>query len=78
MEATMPPTHEVFNQVPPLIGYDVADDPAMLDALRREGAGWAEPEVRSIGPPRSSTTGRPPGWSGRRAGASGRSSRWST
>jgi len=45
----MPPTHEVFNQVPPLIGYDVADDPAMLDALRREGAGWAEPEVRSIG-----------------------------
>ena len=45
----MPPTHEVFNQVPPLIGYDVADDPAMLDALRREGAGWAEPDVRSIG-----------------------------
>ena len=45
----MPPTHEVFNQVPPLTGYDVADDPAMLDALRREGAGWAEPDVRSIG-----------------------------
>ena len=37
MEATMPPTHEVVNQVPPLTGYDVADDPAMLDALRREG-----------------------------------------
>jgi putative acyl-CoA dehydrogenase len=49
MEATMPPTHEVVNQVPPLTGYDVADDPAMLDALRREGAGWAEPEVREIG-----------------------------
>ena len=38
----MPPTHEVVNQVPPLTGYDVADDPAMLDAPRREGAGWAE------------------------------------
>jgi putative acyl-CoA dehydrogenase len=34
MEATMPPTHEVFNQVPPLTGNDVADDPAMLDALQ--------------------------------------------
>ncbi len=30
----MPPTHEVFNQVPPLTGDDVADDPAMLDALQ--------------------------------------------
>ena len=34
----MPPTHEVFNQPPALDGYDVADDPAMLAALRREGA----------------------------------------
>jgi len=49
MEATMPPTHEVLNQVPPLTGYDVADDPGMLDALRRAGAGWAEAEVREIG-----------------------------
>ena len=38
----MPPTHEVVNQPPALTGYDVADDPAMLSALRREGAGWAE------------------------------------
>jgi len=45
----MPPTHEVLNQVPPLAGYDVADDQAMLDALRRAGAGWAEPEVRELG-----------------------------
>ena len=37
----MPPTHEVFNQPPALTGYDVADDPAMLSALRREGAAWA-------------------------------------
>src|ERR1039457_1328309 len=47
--ATMPPTHEVLNQVPPLTGYDLADDPGMLDALRRAGAGWAEAEVREIG-----------------------------
>ena len=45
----MPPTHEVLNQPPPLTGYDVSDDAAMLDALRREGAGWAEAEVREIG-----------------------------
>jgi putative acyl-CoA dehydrogenase len=45
----MPPTHEVFNQPPPLSGYDVAADPAMLDALRREGAGWAEDGVRELG-----------------------------
>jgi putative acyl-CoA dehydrogenase len=32
-------THEVLNQVPPLT-RDVADDPALLEALRREGAGW--------------------------------------
>jgi putative acyl-CoA dehydrogenase len=30
-------THEVLNQVPPLAGYDVADDPALIQALRREG-----------------------------------------
>ena len=45
----MPPTHEVFNQVPPLTGYDVADDPALLDALRREEAGWATESVRELG-----------------------------
>jgi putative acyl-CoA dehydrogenase len=45
----MPPTHEVFNQPPALAGYDVADDPAMLGALHREGAGWAEEQVRELG-----------------------------
>ncbi len=45
----MPPTHEVFNQAPPLTGYDVADDPALLSALRREGAAWAEHSVRELG-----------------------------
>jgi putative acyl-CoA dehydrogenase len=43
------PTHDVFNQPPVLAGHDVARDPAMLDALRREGAGWAEDDVRALG-----------------------------
>ncbi|HSZ39627.1 MAG TPA: acyl-CoA dehydrogenase family protein [Trebonia sp.] len=42
-------THEVTNQSPPLTPYDAADDPGLLDALRREGAGWAEPDVRELG-----------------------------
>ncbi|MFD0903427.1 acyl-CoA dehydrogenase family protein [Actinomadura sediminis] len=42
-------THEVFNQVPPLAGHDVADEAALLDGLAREGAGWAVGEVRGLG-----------------------------
>ncbi|MGI5163667.1 acyl-CoA dehydrogenase family protein [Spirillospora sp. CA-253888] len=42
-------THEVFNQVPPLAGHDVADDAALLDGLEREGAGWAADEVHELG-----------------------------
>jgi putative acyl-CoA dehydrogenase len=45
----MPATHEVFNQPPALTRYDVADDAAMLSALRREGAAWAEPAIRELG-----------------------------
>jgi putative acyl-CoA dehydrogenase len=45
----MPPTHEVTNQPPVLAGYDASADPALLDALRREGADWAEPELRQLG-----------------------------
>ncbi|RZQ65168.1 acyl-CoA dehydrogenase family protein [Amycolatopsis suaedae] len=45
----MPATHEVTNQVPVLTGHDVSDDPALLEGLRREGAGWAEPELRELG-----------------------------
>jgi putative acyl-CoA dehydrogenase len=45
----MPSTHEVTNQPPPLVGYDASADPALLDALRREGAGWAEPGLRQLG-----------------------------
>jgi putative acyl-CoA dehydrogenase len=42
-------THEVFNQVPTLAGHNVAEDPTLLDALRREGAGWAEKDVLALG-----------------------------
>ena len=42
-------THDVLNQVPLLAGYDVADDPALLSAAAREGAGWAEAELHELG-----------------------------
>jgi putative acyl-CoA dehydrogenase len=42
-------THEVTNQPPPLTDYDASDDPALLEALRREGAEWAEPQVHDLG-----------------------------
>ncbi|MFG3343791.1 acyl-CoA dehydrogenase family protein [Streptomyces sp. NPDC048018] len=45
----MPTTHEVTNQVPPLTGHDVSADPALLESLHREGAGWAESDVRELG-----------------------------
>ncbi len=42
-------THQVTNQVPPLVGHDTAQDPALLAALHREGAGWAEPDLHDLG-----------------------------
>jgi putative acyl-CoA dehydrogenase len=42
-------THTVLNQAPPLAGHDVADDPALLAAADREGAGWAEPQLHDLG-----------------------------
>ena len=45
----MPPTHDVTNQVPPLVGRDITTHPALIEALHREGAGWAEDEVRALG-----------------------------
>ncbi len=42
-------THEVFNQAPPLVPFDAARNPALLEGLHREGAGWAEAEVRELG-----------------------------
>ncbi|GAA0450989.1 acyl-CoA dehydrogenase family protein [Streptomyces stramineus] len=45
----MSATHDVFNQPPPLTGFTTADDPALLEALRRDGGGWGEREVRELG-----------------------------
>ncbi|MFF5498489.1 DNA alkylation response protein [Streptomyces aquilus] len=42
-------THDVTNQPPPLAPYDASEDAALLEGLRREGAGWAEEDVRRIG-----------------------------
>ena len=43
------PTHEVLNQVPPLVGHDVADDPVLLAGLEREGAGWYATDLHRLG-----------------------------
>jgi putative acyl-CoA dehydrogenase len=43
-------THEVFNQPPPLEGYNVFEsDRVLVEALRREGAEWAEDDARRLG-----------------------------
>jgi putative acyl-CoA dehydrogenase len=42
-------THDVVNQVPPLFGHNVADDPTLVAALRREGADWAERDLLGLG-----------------------------
>ena len=44
-----PETHEVVNQVPPLVGHDTADDAALLEGLEREGAGWYAEELHRLG-----------------------------
>ncbi|MFF4158599.1 acyl-CoA dehydrogenase family protein [Streptomyces sp. NPDC001678] len=45
----MSATHDVFNQAPPLTGFSTADEPALLEALRRDGGGRGEAEVRALG-----------------------------
>ncbi|MDH6283474.1 acyl-CoA dehydrogenase family protein [Prescottella agglutinans] len=42
-------THDVTNQVPPLIDYDAADYPPILEALRREGAHEALDDLHRVG-----------------------------
>jgi len=42
-------THVVDNQPPPHAPYDASVDAALLEGLHREGAGWAEPDVRRLG-----------------------------
>ena len=45
----MTTTHEVRNQVPPLVGHDTSQNAALCEGLVREGAGWALPEVAELG-----------------------------
>ncbi|MFH8369980.1 acyl-CoA dehydrogenase family protein [Streptomyces sp. NPDC018031] len=45
----MSATHEVLNQAPPLIDFSTADDPAVREALRRDGGEWGEAEVVALG-----------------------------
>ncbi|MFD5566326.1 isovaleryl-CoA dehydrogenase [Kitasatospora griseola] len=45
----MASTHEVTNQVPDPYGHDVAEDPTLLAALDRAGAGWAADELHALG-----------------------------
>lgn len=43
-------THEVQNQAPPLLGYNVFDvDAPLREAVEREGAGWALPLLSDFG-----------------------------
>jgi putative acyl-CoA dehydrogenase len=42
-------THEVVNQPPPLVGYDVADDAALTEAVTREGAAWSLGDLHRLG-----------------------------
>ena len=46
---SMADTHEVTNQVPPLIGYNPSTSPALSEALVREGGGWGVDEVSALG-----------------------------
>ena len=43
-------THEVLNQVPPLVDYNVFEaDLALREALEREGGGWGVDRARDLG-----------------------------
>lgn len=42
-------THEVSNQPPPLVDWDVADHAPLLEAVAREGAGWYGDTLHAIG-----------------------------
>ena len=43
-------THEVLNQPPPLLNYNLyLSDATLMDAILREGAHWAEPQLSVLG-----------------------------
>jgi putative acyl-CoA dehydrogenase len=44
------PTHQVENQAPPLVGYNLfTSDRALSEAVQREGAGWIEDRAVALG-----------------------------
>lgn len=45
----MPDTHVVTNQVPPLVDYNPATSPVLMEALIREGGQWGVDEVTELG-----------------------------
>ena len=45
----MPDTHVVTNQVPPLLDYNPATAPVLVEALEREGGSWGADEVFALG-----------------------------
>lgn len=50
LEARSSGTHEIFNQPPPLVEYNLfATDGVLSEALDREGAGWARPRLEEFG-----------------------------
>ncbi|MFF5077828.1 isovaleryl-CoA dehydrogenase [Actinoplanes sp. NPDC000266] len=55
-------THEVFNQAPPLVDYDVSADAALLAAVAREGAPWAVGDLHRLG--KLAGTAEPQRWAG--------------
>ena len=53
-------THEVANQVPPLADRNLFEDNvALVEALEREGGGWARERAREVG---AAWGGDPIGW----------------
>ncbi len=49
-QPTGPETHEVLNQAPPLVDYDLfATDRALGEGLERAGAAWARPRAAELG-----------------------------
>jgi putative acyl-CoA dehydrogenase len=46
----MPDTHDVTNQAPPLVGYDVfSSDAALVEGVQRHDAGWATEQLVALG-----------------------------
>ncbi len=43
-------THEVFNQVPPLVNYNIFEqDATLVESVQREGAAWAMEQAAGLG-----------------------------